>query len=521
VYLNSLRSAAGMTTLIADTNLDTAALNHSTYNQTNNFIGHFESLSFPTGFTGVTPADRVVAAGYLSTTVSENVSYGSADVNESIDGLMAAIYHRLGFLQDEIDEIGIGVSSNGLHYTYNMGNAALNTLCAGSSAGQGYFNVCADENKFIDGTAYDLAKANIANNNPEMVLWPYDNATDIPPVFYEESPDPLPDHGVSGYPVSVEFNDTRVTDSVTVQAFELYDETDSEVAYAREILLPAHDVNGQFTDMQFAIFPEERLDWGKKYRVQFNYTIGAGSAQSKSWYFTTRGLPHRYYQINGDTVSSFNVVSGQDYAIYFKPRNANDTLDGFGSGFDGGMTIVDDFLDLNTITTNVTGSIGQQVTYTFGNGQQLTLTVAASDTALDNTIVTDTDNDGFADPSDNCPNDSNADQKDTDNDDLGDVCDNDDDDDGFNDGVDNCPLISNDQLDTDGDTDGNACDDDDDNDGLTDIEETGTYNTDPLLADTDGDGDSDKEEVDNGTDPLNPPRSGAWRVILPLILNQD
>ncbi|MBT8448693.1 MAG: hypothetical protein KJO69_03335 [Gammaproteobacteria bacterium] len=63
-YLNSLRSAAGMTTLSSNANLGTAALNHSTYNQINNFIGHYESLDFPTGFTGVTPADRVVAAGY-------------------------------------------------------------------------------------------------------------------------------------------------------------------------------------------------------------------------------------------------------------------------------------------------------------------------------------------------------------------------------------------------------------------------------------------------------------------------
>ena len=39
--------------------------------------------------------------------------------------------------------------------------------------------------------------------------------------------------------------------------------------------------------------------------------------------------------------------------------------------------------------------------------------------------------------------------------------------------TDNCPSVANsDQLDTDGDNQGNACDDDDDNDNLTDIEET-------------------------------------------------
>jgi len=45
---------------------------------------------------------------------------------------------------------------------------------------------------------------------------------------------------------------------------------------------------------------------------------------------------------------------------------------------------------------------------------------------------------------------------------------------------------------------------DTDQDGLTDEDETNIYGTNPLLWDTDGDGCSDGEEVDYGTDPLNP-----------------
>lgn len=45
--------------------------------------------------------------------------------------------------------------------------------------------------------------------------------------------------------------------------------------------------------------------------------------------------------------------------------------------------------------------------------------------------VVDTDNDGIADNIDNCPGQSNADQLDTDNDTLGNICDTDDDDDGL------------------------------------------------------------------------------------------
>jgi hypothetical protein len=68
---------------------------------------------------------------------------------------------------------------------------------------------------------------------------------------------------------------------------------------------------------------------------------------------------------------------------------------------------------------------------------------------------------------------------------------NDKDGDGIVQGDDNCPNDSNaDQLDTDADGKGDVCDTDDDNDGITDADEL-LNGSDPLLADTDGDGLSD------------------------------
>ncbi len=124
----------------------------------------------------------------------------------------------------------------------------------------------------------------------------------------------------------------------------------------------------------------------------------------------------------------------------------------------------------------------------------------------------DTDHDGIANNTDNCPDIANRLQENLDGDALGNVCDPDDDNDGINDTTDNCPVTANaDQLDTDSDGLGNVCDNcpnnanpkqedndkdgqgnicdaDDDNDGVLDTSDNCILKANTTQIDTDHDG---------------------------------
>ena len=170
----------------------------------------------------------------------------------------------------------------------------------------------------------------------------------------------------------------------------------------------------------------------------------------------------------------------------------------------------------------------------------------------------DSDNDLVWDQEDNCPFDPNPvpdgswDQNDSDNDGIGDACDNDPDGDTDNDArldyEDNCPLVSNKwQLDLDVDDIGDSCDNDIDGDGVLNIYETalgynpqdvsdgqlaqialsdhmvrGINNSQALLdkdTDTDEDGISNALEIILGGDPNDANDSGLLNQIKDYVVN--
>ncbi|GEM_PF-412903 len=387
-YLNQLRDQADMSPYQKNALLEESAQNHALYLAANQAGGHQEQANLP-HFTGVDPEDRSSAVGYKSLVVSENVSSSTkpdSTSSESIDDLMSAIYHRFGFLDFYKDEIGIGTAKEGDYHTYvyNMSTQGLQSLCAGeefNETGQYYQQVCAPDIK-IAAELFDAEKNQVAGNNPLLVHWPTADAKNIPPAFFEESPDPLPDYSVSGYPISLQFNPLSYT-AVTIDRFEIYKTDDRAAIQPTRLLDKAGDPNGQFTELQFALFPLSRLDWNTTYRVEVDYSSEQG-AQTLNWEFTTRDLGMPIYTLNQDNETLTIDDQEQTLAVYVPPQIV-ETVENFEARYDAGMTVEMAFIDSNTVQLDIKGKSGQQAVFSF-NGGQFTVSLNAGEEETDSKI---------------------------------------------------------------------------------------------------------------------------------------
>ncbi len=374
-YLNTLRSRAGMVDLNSDTTLQQAAMGHAEYLTTNNLIGHGQDSSLP-NFTGVSPSDRASAAGYQSLFVTENVSTGSATTPEAIDELMSAIYHRFGFLSFDVDTVGIGISQvtndfgvSGT-YVFDMGNAALNQLCSSNALSTGTssaFGVCASGTP-LDVEAYQATFVAVQGNNANIVQWPAPNETDFPPAFFEEFPDPLPDFSVSGNPISVQFN-PLIYNAVTVSRFELFRISDGVKVSNTRLLNQNLDPNSEFSALEFALFPLDRLDWNTEYRVEMDYSAN-GESNNLTWSFKTRDLGVSVYTADSSTV--LVPADGNSFVLYLP--TAEGSLSSGIAWNDSRVSI--DLIDGNTL--KITNWTGNALTINYVGGS---ISVLASDTS--------------------------------------------------------------------------------------------------------------------------------------------
>ena len=346
-YLNALRQKSGMIPLQENRLLNQAATSHANYLVLHQQMGHLEQHGHR-GFTGKTPSERAVYHGYASKDVMENIAVNAQNGASAVDDLFAAIYHRFVFLSFDKDQIGVGsAEANSLKYTknayvYKLGSSKLNALCQKDFipvSGVMYLqHVCKKSDRLLPQALYEKKQEAIKSNNAKAVLHPYPGQQEVMPAFYNEVPDPLPDYEVSGYPVSVQFNECFYS-SVRLRSFRLFDDDENKEIPMSRILTHANDPHRRLKKMQFALMPIQRLEYGTTYRAEFEAEID-GAPYRKSWKFTTRSFKEKLYRVEKEE-TMLKAEPGSTVILYFVPRSGRDLLRSYRSSKGLKVTLID------------------------------------------------------------------------------------------------------------------------------------------------------------------------------------
>lgn len=312
-YLNELRSSVDLPAFSSSKSLDLAAQNHANYLVKLGYVSHDEREQNEL-FTGFDPPSRALKAGHKTSFVVENISARHLSIDESIDGLMSAIYHRFNFLNYAFDEIGYFNTAE--FYVFEMSNSRISRLCErGDSIGQWYVTqICDVKRKPISKENFELATK---PKNPEFLLFPNKKAKSLA-VFGSEDPDPLPQCEISSAPVSLEFNPNK---KVRLRDFKLYKNgVELENTF---ILSKENDPNAKLNDNQFALFSLLPFEFGTEYEIYANYEIDGRRKELKESFKTKEPIYAYFVLENNDVIE---LEAGQKYELFFAPKNCNDVI---------------------------------------------------------------------------------------------------------------------------------------------------------------------------------------------------
>ena len=348
-YLNRLRIGAGLVPFSLNQQLRQAAKNHAYYLIEHHTYGHIEDENL-SGYTGLYASSRILYTGYPIKLVIENVSNNNRRAKESLDGLMAAIYHRFAFLSFKADEIGIGINQNQQHkeetaFVYTISAKSLRKLCTDTNVSKkysSYSDICINKKNKISTTRFNKALYHNNKKNQPFISYPFNEQYDVPPAFFNELPDPLPDYDVSGFPISLSFNPSLFSD-VKLLTFELFDHQGKKITSVRKHDYKS-DPNQRLQKTEFVLFPLKRLEWDSSYSVKVT-AIVHGKKFEKKWSFHTRSFKEPFYKVSKEH-PPYNLRKGEATVFYFPPHTATELLHDLSYTKEYDI----EFIDPNTIT---------------------------------------------------------------------------------------------------------------------------------------------------------------------------
>lgn len=243
--VNGVRRQCGLLDVVLSPSLCSAAMAHSRYMNLNGAYSHLEQVGL-SGFTGVSPEDRVEAWGYPLGDF-EDISSESKAMDKMVQGLMNAPYHREAFLQPGVPDFGYGAAEG------------KSTLEFGITSVEG------------------------------VSIYPSDGQVDVPVSWKDdEYPDPLRIHPgaakVVGYPITLfYYGPSGSAATLTSAALTASDGTDVPVYVNR-------DANDPELRAGVIVIPQAPLSPGTIYTVKVQATTLTGLDISRTWSFTT--LPY-------------------------------------------------------------------------------------------------------------------------------------------------------------------------------------------------------------------------------------
>lgn len=270
--LDAIRTALGLGRLAQNTKLDLAAKNHTSYIAQNietdrSVYSHTEIASLP-GFTGVTPSDRTLFAGYGKNagevlTVDAPNGYSLTPVQVFLN----TVYHRSALLDHCYREVGISETTKTMKNTLVFAPFVMEF---------GYQSGC-------------------QRNASDFVMhYPASGQTDVPYTMMAETPNPIKDLPLTAdgsadfmqttYPISVASvpgTSIGVT-SITVTA------QGETTPVTMNAITAANDPNPAYARNNWVYFVGKTPFKAKTtYNVAFVGTVN-GANITQNWSFTTR-----------------------------------------------------------------------------------------------------------------------------------------------------------------------------------------------------------------------------------------
>ena len=372
-YVNHYRNRSGLHSLKQNEILALAAKNHADYGAFNAVMGHDEDEAM-LNFSGKTPSDRAKFVGYKNSNVSENIAYKS-DFVVAIDSLYSAIYHRFGFLNLSIDEIGFAVS-NGQKlssFVFLMGNSKLNEFCkkgiSDIGIGRFYSNFCFQkELKVLDKKYENWVKSRV-----KVVKFPENSY--VTAYFSGENPDPMPECKITANPVSIEFAPER---NIKMLDFEIFE--NQKILQNTKIITTQNDINHKFLPNQYAVFSKDVFKFNTEYRAKFSY-IENNKQKFIEWKFVTKTPKNEYFDVNGGEF--LGVEADKEYEIFFRPQNCNEILTNYTYKSSINTTTNVKQSGINTVLVQINGIKNSEVILKFNNQKSVTLKLLSSTPSLE------------------------------------------------------------------------------------------------------------------------------------------